>query len=314
MLLEINNVYKTYRGGVKANIDISLSVAEGEVFGLLGPNGAGKTTLVNQIIGLAVPNSGSITINGVDVVANPGYARESCSFQAQVQAPISGLSTLQAIELVGRIRGGKTSAVRKRAMELIDMLELGEWRKTLGLTISGGVRRLVAFCMAAVTPGRIVILDEPTNDIDPLRRRLLWQEVQAMAKRGSAVLLVTHNVLEAERVVDRLAIIDQGKVMGMGTPASLKEGEGDAMHLELILEPGAVEPPLPDYLQQPVIVNRRIIARVSPTDITTAIEWARGLKENDTIEEFSLGPATLEDIYVRLVKNPDEVEQPREAS
>jgi len=314
MLLEIKDIYKVYRGGVKANDGISLSISEGEVFGLLGPNGAGKTTLVNQIIGLTKPNSGSITLNGVDVIANPGYARESCSFQAQTQAPITGLTTLQAIELVGRIRGGKKAEVRRRAMELIDMLELGEWQKTLGLTISGGVRRLVAFCMAAVTPGKIVILDEPTNDIDPLRRRILWQEVQAMAKRGSAVLLVTHNVLEAERVVDRLAIIDEGKVLGIGTPASLKEAEGDAMHMELILEPGSAEPALPDYLQQPVTVNRRIIARVSPTDITTAIDWARGLKESDAIEEFSLGPATLEDIYIRLIKNPDEAEQPGEAT
>ena len=227
MLLEINNVSKTYRGGVKANIDISLSVAKGEVFGLLGPNGAGKTTLVNQIIGLAMPSSGSITINGVNVVANPDYARNSCSFQAQVQAPISGLNTLQAIELVGRIRGGRAKDVRRRAMELIEKLEISEWKQTMGMTISGGVHRLVAFCMAVVTPGEIVILDEPTNDIDPLRRRMLWQEVQSIAKQGSAVLLVTHNVLEAERVVDRLVIIDQGTVRGIGTPASLKEAEGE---------------------------------------------------------------------------------------
>jgi ABC-2 type transport system ATP-binding protein len=309
MLLEVKKVCKAYnRGRVKANDNINLSVEEGEVFGLLGPNGAGKTTLVNQIIGLAVPDSGSININEVDVVANPAYAREACSFQAQVQAPISGLSTLQAIELVGRIRGGRKADVRRRAMELIEKLEIGEWQKTLGLTISGGVRRLVAFCMAAVTPGKIVILDEPTNDIDPLRRRLLWQEVQELARQGSAVLLVTHNVLEAERVVDRLAIVDQGRVRGVGTPASLKQDEGDAIHLELTLEPGASEPALPEYFQQPVTVNRRIIGRVNPADITTALEWSRTLKENGAIEEFSLGPATLEDTYVHLVKNPEEID------
>jgi ABC-2 type transport system ATP-binding protein len=306
MLLEIKDVCKVYRGKVRANDNISLAIGEGEVFGLLGPNGAGKTTLVNQIIGLTVPTSGSITINGVDVIANPGYARQACSFQAQVQAPISGLSVLQAIELVGRIRGGRKADVRKRAMELIGKLELGEWQKTMGLTISGGVRRLVAFCMAAVTPGKIVIIDEPTNDIDPLRRRLLWQEVQTLAKQGSAVLLVTHNVLEAERVVDRLAIIDQGRVRGMGTPASLKEAEGDIMRLELILEPGSSPPALPDFMQQPVIVNRRIVGRVNLADVPAAIELARSLKNSGTIEEFSLGPATLEDIYIRLVKNPDQ--------
>ena len=88
MLLEIKNIVKVYKGKIKANDDISLSIAQGEVFGLLGPNGAGKTTLVNQIIGLTKPTSGSITIDGVDVIANPGYARENCSFQAQVQAPM----------------------------------------------------------------------------------------------------------------------------------------------------------------------------------------------------------------------------------
>ncbi len=305
MLLEIKDICKVYKGKVKANDNISLSVSEGEVFGLLGPNGAGKTTLVNQIIGLTKPTSGNISISGVNVISKPDYAREVCSFQAQVQAPISGLSTIQAIELAGRIRGGKKADVHKRAMELIEKLELGEWQKTLGLAISGGVRRLVAFCMAAVVPGKIVILDEPTNDVDPLRRRTIWQEVQALAKRGSAVLLVTHNILEAERVVDRLAIIDLGKVKGMGTPASLKESEGDAMRLELTLEPKAAIPSLPDYLKKPLVINRRILGDVKPGDTSTAIDWARKLKENGIIEEFYLGPATLEDVYVRLVKNPE---------
>jgi ABC-2 type transport system ATP-binding protein len=305
MLLEIKNISKIYKGKakVKANDDISLAVNEGEVFGLLGPNGAGKTTLVNQVIGLTMPTSGSITISGVNVIARPDYAREVCSFQAQVQAPIAGLSSMQAIELAGRIRGGKKADVHKRAMELVEKLELDEWQKTLGINVSGGVRRLVAFSMAAVVPGRVVILDEPTNDVDPLRRRAIWQEVQALAKQGSAVLLVTHNILEAERVVDRLAIIDQGQVKGMGTPTDLKESEGDAMRLELILEPKAAAPSLPDYLKKTLVINRRILGDISPADVSTAINWARGLKENGTIEEFYLGPATLEDVYARLVKN-----------
>jgi ABC-2 type transport system ATP-binding protein len=305
MLLEIKDVTKIYKGKVKANDNISLSITEGEVFGLLGPNGAGKTTLVNQIIGLTKPTSGDIFISGVDAIARPDYAREVCSFQAQVQAPIAGLSSMQAIELAGRIRGGKKADVHKRALELVEKLELGEWQKTLGINVSGGVRRLVAFCMAAVVPGRIVILDEPTNDVDPLRRRAIWREVQVLAKQGSAVLLVTHNILEAERVVDRLAIIDLGKVKGMGTPASLKESEGDAMRLELILEPKVAEPSLPDYLKKPLVINRRILGDVNPADVPTAISWARGLKENGVIEEFYLGPATLEDVYVRLVKTQE---------
>src|SRR5205085_4301588 len=105
--------------------------------------------------------------------------------------------------------------------------------------LSGGVPRLTPFCLAAVVPGRVVILDEPTNDVDPLRRKLLWAQVRALADAGSAVLLVTHNVLEAERCVDRLAIIDHGRVAATGTPATLKGELGAPLRLELVLEPGA---------------------------------------------------------------------------
>ena len=302
MLLEIKDICKIYRRGkVKANDNISLSVAKGEVFGLLGPNGAGKTTLVNQIIGLAKPTSGSIYINGKDAVANPGYARQVCSFQAQAQAPIVGLTPPQAIELAGRIHGGKKSDVQRRTRELIDLLQLDDWNKTIGMEATGGVRRLVSFCMTVVVPGDIVILDEPTNDIDPLRRRLLWQEVRSVAENGSAVLLVTHNVLEAERVVDRLALIDNGRVMGMGTPAELKTDENGSMRLELIIEPGKEIPELPDFLLNTISSNRRIISRIEQENVPSALELARELKNNEIIEEFSLSPTTLEDVYVKIV-------------
>jgi ABC-2 type transport system ATP-binding protein len=167
--------------------------------------------------------------------------------------------------------------------------------------------------MAAVVPGKVVILDEPTNDIDPLRRRALWQEVQELARQGAAVLLVTHNVLEAERVVDRLAIIDEGKVRGMGTPASLKASGGDAMRLELMMEPGAIAPTLPDLLREPVTLNHRVIGQVAPGDVTRAITWAQEQKTAGVLEEFLLGPATLEDVYIRLVKNPEETAAAGEA-
>jgi ABC-2 type transport system ATP-binding protein len=307
MLLEIKDIYKTYRKGrVKANDGISLSIEKGEIFGLLGPNGAGKTTLVKQIIGLVKPDSGSITIDGVDAVANPGYARQICSFQSQTQAPTVGLTPLQAIQLVGKIRGGKSADVRERTRELIDKLQMKEWEKTIGLNSTGGVQRLVAFCMAVIIPGNIVILDEPTNDIDPLRRRLLWQEVQAVAEKGSTVLLVTHNVLEAERVVNRLAIIDQGKVKGTGTPAELKTDENGSIRLELTLEPDKGIPELPDFLVQIAASKHRIISRVERKNIFSALELATCLKNNNLIEEFSLSPTTLEDAYISIAGNVDE--------
>ena len=310
VLLEIDHISKEYVKGVRVNDDISLSLQPGEIFGLLGPNGAGKTTLVSQIIGLAKPNSGTIRIAGVDVIANPGYARQACSFQAQTQVPIAGLTATQAIELVGRVRGGTAAHVRQRTQELIDLLEIREWADKTGETYSGGMRRLVAFCMAVVVPGRIVIFDEPTNDVDPLRRRLLWRQVRTLLEMGSTVLLVTHNVLEAERAVDRLAIVDQGKVVGTGTPASLKELDVESMRLELILEPRVEAPVPPEFLLYNFITGRRLVARVAEGNVAPAMEWARALKEKGIVEEFSIGPTTLEDVYVRMVGHLDALEMP----
>jgi ABC-2 type transport system ATP-binding protein len=289
-----------------------LAIEQGEVFGLLGPNGAGKTTLVDQIIGLKAPTSGSIKIDGVDVVANPDYARKHCSFQAQTQVPIAGLTAMQAIELVGRIRGGEKASVHKKAIQLIESLEIGEWVDKMGANLSGGVRRIVAFCMAVVVPGRIVILDEPTNDIDPIRRRLLWKEVDSLARAGSAVLLVTHNVLEAERAVGRLAIIDNGRIVGIGTAADLKGPDRNEMRLELVLEPGTQTPDQPDYIGHAVTSNRRMIAKVQEGNIAMAMDWAQSLKKKGIIEEFFLGPTTLEDTYVRMVGRLDILEIPEE--
>ena len=221
-VLRITQLVKHYRGRpTPANDDISLTARSGRVLGVLGHNGAGKTTLVNQIVGLLRPNSGSISVAGVDAVAHPDRARELVSIQAQANVPITGLTPKKAIELVGRIRGGKPEAVRRRTAELIEALDLGPWADTPAQKISGGVARLTAFCMTVVQPGKLVILDEPTNDVDPARRRLLWDAIRETASAGSAVLLVTHNVREAEHTVDELVVLDTGRVIAAGTPAQL---------------------------------------------------------------------------------------------
>jgi ABC-2 type transport system ATP-binding protein len=297
--LEIEHVSKTYRKGVEANRDISLSVAAGEVFGLLGPNGAGKTTLVGQVLGSILPTKGRISIEGVDVIRHPAWARRSCSYQPQSSVPIDGLTPLEAIEMAGRIRGARR-AVRSRAHELLDELDLGEWAGRQ-VPLSGGVARLVAFCMAAVVPGAIVVLDEPTNDVDPLRRRLLWTRVRALADGGAAVLLVTHNVLEAERCVDRLAIIGSGRVLAQGTPAALKAELGGRLRLELVLEPDRALPPSPSFLGEAAVAGRRLIGEIEAAALSAAVDWATRLREDGVAEEFSIGPISLEDVYVRQI-------------
>jgi ABC-2 type transport system ATP-binding protein len=239
------------------------------------------------------------------VVADPGFARRACSIQPQSQVPIDGLTPRQAIETLGRLRGGEADVVRARAALLIETLNLGEWRDTDGARLSGGVKRLVSFCMAAVEPGKLVILDEPTNDVDPVRRRLLWAQVRVLADPGSAVLLVTHNVIEAERSVDRLAILDHGRVLAEGTPADLKSGIADELRLELVMDSDGQAEALetPEFTGSLAAVGNRIVAMVPTRMAGEAATWAGDLRRSDRIEEFSLSPATLEDAYVALVES-----------
>lgn len=302
MLLEVDGVTKRYgRRSAPANDGVDLTVEAGQVYGLLGHNGAGKTTLVNQIVGLMRPDGGSIRVADRDVVADPGFGRRACSIQPQSQIPIDGLTPRQAVETLGRLRGGDAGLVRARAAHLIEALDLGEWRDSDGARLSGGVKRLVSFCMAAVEPGLLVILDEPTNDVDPVRRRLLWAQVRSLADEGAAVLLVTHNVIEAERSVDRLAILDHGRVLAEGTPTELKAGTDEELRLELVLDPAYDTVETPQFAGPHTVVGNRIVATVPASQAGQAATWARDLRRTGRIEEFSLAPATLEDAYVALV-------------
>ena len=246
--LLVEDLHKRFGSGrrlVWANDGITMSVNAGEVVGLLGHNGAGKTTLVNQIVGLYRPYSGRIAVDGVDVVADPAAARRLVSVQAQENVPITGISPRKAVELVGRIRGGRRSAMRQRAKGLIDALDMGEWADRPAEKVSGGVARLSAFAMAVARPGALVVLDEPTNDVDPVRRQLLWDEVRRVADDGAAVLLVTHNVREAERAVDSLVLLDHGKILTKGTTASVVSEFGGGFRLDVDVARGAV-PAFPD--------------------------------------------------------------------
>jgi ABC-2 type transport system ATP-binding protein len=293
-------VTKVYGGTLRANDAITLTVRPGEVYGLLGPNGAGKTTLVKQVIGLLKPTAGRIRLGPFDLVADPDTARQLCSYLPQAPMPIDSFRVREAIELTGRIRGGERQAVRRRAGELIKALDIGEWENTMGQRLSGGIKRLVGFSMVTVWPGRVVILDEPTNDVDPLRRRLLWEQIRLLAQRGCAVFLVTHNVMEAEKSVDRLAVISAGRLIAEGTPSSLKAEDRGHLRLQVMLVPEAATPPLPPWIGQPVRVGHNLITTIDEADAARGISWATDLIGAAVAEEYALGATTLEDVYIRL--------------
>ena len=296
--LLVEDLHKRFGSGrrlVWANDGITMSVNAGEVVGLLGHNGAGKTTLVNQIVGLYRPYSGRIAVDGVDVVADPAAARRLVSVQAQENVPITGISPRKAVELVGRIRGGRRSAMRQRAKGLIDALDMGEWADRPAEKVSGGVAR----------PGALVVLDEPTNDVDPVRRQLLWDEVRRVADDGAAVLLVTHNVREAERAVDSLVLLDHGKILTKGTTASVVSEFGGGFRLDVDVARGAV-PAFPDGWG----VHRHDAAHWSVSvpegGGVEAAEWATHARAAGQIVRYELGPVSLEEVYVALTTEADE--------
>jgi|SRR5690625_5040862 len=233
-MLIVNNITKSF-GDVKANDMINFSVKKGEVFGLLGPNGSGKTTLISQLIGFLKPDKGSITVSDIDVIKNPALGRKLCSLQPQDNISLSGLTPRQAIELAGKFRKGNPAMIKRRTETLLKKLQLEKWADKISENLSGGIRRLTTFCMAVIVPGKLVILDEPTNDVDPIRRKLLWDQVNELANNGITVLLITHNVLEAEKSVDRLALIHNGKIVKLGTPAQLKSDFKERLRLQLSL-------------------------------------------------------------------------------
>ncbi|MGP4024638.1 ABC transporter ATP-binding protein [Actinomadura sp. 3N407] len=311
-VLEVEDLTRRF-GPVVANERVGLRVRAGEVVGLLGHNGAGKTTLVSQVVGLLKPDGGSIRVAGVDAVADPATARRCVALQAQDQAPIDGLTPRAAIEIAGRLRGMTRADARAAARTLADELDIGEWfgrRATPnGGGLSGGVRRLTAFAMAAVAPVPLVILDEPTNDVDAARRRRLWETVRRLGDDGAGVLLVTHNVVEAERVVDELVVLDRGEVVAAGSPSALR-GTGDHdLRLELSLHPDGEDPsePLTDVpipIARRVRARRRVLLTLGAADAEAAVAWATTLRSDERIEGYALAPTTLEDVYLATTKEP----------
>jgi ABC-2 type transport system ATP-binding protein len=298
---KVDNLVKVFDGGAPpANDGLTLEVSPGEVYGLLGPNGAGKSTLVKQVMGLLKPTSGSILLGDYDLVADPAVARQLCCYLPQAQMPIDSFKAREAVEIAGRIRGASSAEIRRRSDELMSALEIEEWADTFGAKLSGGVRRLVGFAMATVCPGPIVFLDEPTNDVDPMRRRLLWERIRAVAGEGSAVFLVTHNVLEAEKSVDRLAIINEGRLVAEGTPSSLKAEDRGCMRMLVMLVPGAPDPVAPGFVTSITRVGHNLATVVAEQDVGKAIEWAQGLIASGQAEEYALGATSLEDVYIRL--------------
>jgi ABC-2 type transport system ATP-binding protein len=217
---------------------VSLEVAPGSVHGLLGPNGAGKTTMVRILATLLAPNGGRAIVSGHDVVSDSEAVRREIGLTGQFTAVDELLTGREMLEMLGRLLGLVRREARSRANELLERFDLAEARDRRVSTYSGGMRRRLDLAASLVVSPSVLFLDEPTTGLDPRSRLELWTAVRDLAAAGTTVLLTTQYLEEADRLADRITVIDHGRVVAEGTPAELKAGVATS-RLELVLPDAA---------------------------------------------------------------------------
>ncbi|HEY3368683.1 MAG TPA: ABC transporter ATP-binding protein [Symbiobacteriaceae bacterium] len=299
---EIIDLVKRYRTDQPlANDHINLSVHQGEVFGLLGPNGAGKTTLVRQMAGLIKPTSGTIHLFGHDLIKEPARGGQYVAVQPQGFALPRTVGAQALLEVTGQMRGLSQPAARQETAQLLEEFGLTPYARRSFDNLSGGLRRLLAIASALVGRRPVLIFDEPTNDLDPEVRRVIWQRIRTSANAGSAVVLVTHNVVEAEQALDRVAIIRAGKVLVMGTPGELKAKVQKLVRLELLFRPEtapAAADLLTGFANVRNVGTRRFLITVTRPEAESAL--ARLLSSLNLLDDFRIVTPNLEDVYLEL--------------
>jgi ABC-2 type transport system ATP-binding protein len=234
--IEVRDLVKIYGGKVRALDGLSFKVEAGAIFGLLGPNGAGKSTTIKILNTLSRPDSGSATVAGIDVLAEPERVRRAIGCVAQKSGVDSEATGRENLTLQGRIHGMRGQKLRERVSELLDHFRLTEAADLVARTYSGGMQRKLDIAMGLVHRPSVLFLDEPTTGLDPQSRADLWEDISRLAKEfGITVLLTTHYLEEADQLAALLAIVDRGKLVVEGTPDQLKgELMGDAVHIEFM--------------------------------------------------------------------------------
>ncbi|GAA2259488.1 MULTISPECIES: ATP-binding cassette domain-containing protein [Kitasatospora] len=219
--IQAENLVKTF-GDVRALDGVSLDVPEGTVLGLLGPNGAGKTTTVRVLTTLLQPDSGRVTVAGMDVLKHPNKVRSLIGLSGQYAAVDEYLTGRENLRMVGELYQMSSRDAKARALELLEWFNLTEAMDRPAKTYSGGMRRRLDLAAALVVRPPVMFLDEPTTGLDPRNRLALWEVIESLVEQGTTLLLTTQYLEEADRLAHDIAVVDHGRVIARGTADQLK--------------------------------------------------------------------------------------------
>lgn len=300
---EVRDLRKRYSTPeVVANDGLTFSCFAGEAFGLLGANGAGKTTLVRQLIGLLRPSSGEINLFGERLAPGQNVGAR-VSYLPQGSTSLGELRVNEAIISTAILRGCGRKTATTESEELVAALGLGGLEDRQLRKLSGGQRRLVQIGMTLAARLPVLILDEPTADIDPAKRRDIWRLISDRARGGTAVILVTHDVAEAERVLDRVAILEAGRIISMGKPAELKADLAHRTRIELVIAEGSTAP-IGDVVAtlgpEAKVEGRRISSWVASDDAIRLLDKVISTFGSSDLEDVRLVTPSLEDVYLEV--------------
>ncbi|KRN28099.1 abc transporteratp-binding protein [Lactobacillus selangorensis] len=303
-VVQVKNIRKRF--GKKAAVqDVSFEIKKGEIFGLLGPNGAGKTTILRMMTSLLRQDAGEITLNGYNTLTQGRLARQQFSITGQTAAIDQDLTARENLIIFGKLNGLHRDAARQRADELLTDFDLVQSADQTLATFSGGMRRRLDLAVSLVGKPALLFLDEPTTGLDPRTRLQMWQAIRKLVAEGSTVLLTTQYLEEAEHLADRIALIDHGKMIVMGTPTELERQVG-GMQLRIdVTELQAV--PHVQTIVQTVLGEsvqtdgRTVTVLLNQTEMQQVAQVLAQLQSTQIpLNHFAIETPSLDDVFLKM--------------